>query len=85
MPQIIITAESPEKGSAVLHRERVTASDFESRHFAEQLLERIDWAVKDASDSERKAARDLGATAREERAGAQDGSEQLEHVLVGLA
>jgi hypothetical protein len=33
-------------------RERVTVSDFESRHFADQLVERLGWAVSDADDVE---------------------------------
>lgn len=54
MPQIIVTADRggdrPE-GSVML-RERINASDFESNHFAAQLVERLGWAVGDAHDAE---------------------------------
>jgi hypothetical protein len=33
--------------------ERVTVSDFESQHFQSQLVERLGWAVGDATDVER--------------------------------
>jgi hypothetical protein len=50
MPQIIVVADTPgESGAAlVTFRERVTERDFESRHFATQLAERLGWAVGDA-------------------------------------
>lgn len=56
MPQIIVTAKPAElQGEeAVMLRERVTVSDFESQHFADQLVERIGWAVSDADDVEHK-------------------------------
>jgi hypothetical protein len=85
MPQIIITAEPGEDRATVLHKERVTAADFESRHFAQQLLERIDWAVKDAADREREAAQELGADARRDRPAKDESAAPLEQVLVGLA
>ena len=52
MPQIIVTAD---RGAglgegAVTLRERVNAADFESPHFARQLVERLGWAVEDAAD-----------------------------------
>ena len=55
MPQIIVTAD---RGAAfgegaVTLRERVTATDFESEHFANQLVERLGWAVGDAHEAER--------------------------------
>jgi hypothetical protein len=54
MPQIIVTAKPPgaEGEEAVMLRERVTVADFESRHFANQLVERLGWAVSDADDVE---------------------------------
>jgi hypothetical protein len=54
MPQIIVTAkpQGREGQEAVMLRERVTVSDFESRHFADQLVERLGWAVSDADDVE---------------------------------
>jgi hypothetical protein len=33
-------------------RERVNVADFESDHFAAQLVERLGWAVSDADDAE---------------------------------
>jgi hypothetical protein len=54
MPHIIVTAsgdDHPTEGP-VMFRERVTASDFESQHFAAQLVERLGWAVSDAHDAE---------------------------------
>ena len=55
MPQIIVTAD---RGAAfgqgaVTHRERVSVADFESEHFASQLVERLGWAVGDADEVER--------------------------------
>lgn len=58
MPQIIVTADrTAEDGTAaVMFRERVSARDLESDHFAHQLLERVGWAVGDAHDADRQAA-----------------------------
>jgi hypothetical protein len=58
MPQIIVTAKAPggETEEAVMLRERVTVADFESRHFADQLVERLGWAVCDADDMEQAPA-----------------------------
>ena len=33
-------------------RERVNVADFESDHFATQLVERLGWAVSDADEAE---------------------------------
>ena len=60
LPQIIVTADRG--GSfgegAITFRERVNVEDFESRHFADQLVERIGWAVGDADEVERVDHRD---------------------------
>jgi hypothetical protein len=50
MPQIIVMADgtADQRDELVMFRERVNVSDFESRHFATQLLERLGWAVSDA-------------------------------------
>ncbi len=53
MPQIIVTADRDE--APVMLRERVNQTDFESRHFAAQLVERLGWAVSDAHDAEHGA------------------------------
>jgi hypothetical protein len=51
MPQIIVAAD---RGAAfgegaVTLRETINVEDFESRHFAAQLVERLGWAVEDAN------------------------------------
>jgi hypothetical protein len=58
MPQIVVTAKPAElQGEdAVMLREQVSVSDFESQHFANQLVQRIGWAVSDASDVEHQPA-----------------------------
>jgi hypothetical protein len=50
LPQIIVTADKLSDGREppVMFRERVNVSDFESDHFATQLVERLGWAVGDA-------------------------------------
>ncbi|HTX12245.1 MAG TPA: hypothetical protein VME22_26750 [Solirubrobacteraceae bacterium] len=58
MPQIIVAAD---RGAAfgegaVTFRETVNVADFESQHFATQLVERIGWAVEDADQVERVSA-----------------------------
>jgi hypothetical protein len=55
MPQIIVMADrSRGRGEeAVMLKERVNVADFESDHFAAQLVERLGWAVSDAHDVER--------------------------------
>lgn len=55
MPQIIVAAD---RGAgfgegAVTFRERINVADFESQHFAAQLVERLGWAVEDADRAER--------------------------------
>jgi len=56
MPQIIVTADKTEDRdeAAVMLRERVNVTDFESDHFASQLVERLGWAVGDAAEAERR-------------------------------
>ena len=54
MPQIIVAAD---RGAAfgegaVTFRETVNVADFESQHFASQLVERLGWAVEDADQAE---------------------------------
>ena len=55
MPQIIVTAdeETRQAETSVMLRERVNVSDFESERFAANLIERLGWAVVDATDVER--------------------------------
>jgi hypothetical protein len=52
MPHILVTADKGE--DAVMLRERVNVADFESEHFAAQLVERLGWAVGDADQAERR-------------------------------
>ena len=52
MPHIIVTADHGD--GAVMLRERVNVADFESDHFAAQLVERLGWAVGDAAMAERE-------------------------------
>ncbi len=55
MPQIIVTADasSDREDRPIMLRERINVSDFESDHFAAQLVERLGWAVSDADALER--------------------------------
>jgi hypothetical protein len=57
MPQIIVTADrTDDRGEEpVMLRERVNVTDFESDHFAAQLVERVGWAVSDAAEVEQQA------------------------------
>ncbi len=74
MPQIIVAAD---RGAAfgegaVTFRERVSVADFESEHFAAQLVERLGWAVEDADRAESPSVAPTGSAeqleqAREER------------------
>ncbi len=59
MPQIIVTADQTnDRGEgAVMLRERVNLADFESDHFAAQLVERLGWAVSDAHEIEQEPQR----------------------------
>jgi hypothetical protein len=55
MPQIIVAADRGAAfgDGAVTFRETVSVADFESQHFATQLVERLGWAVEDADQAER--------------------------------
>jgi hypothetical protein len=53
MPEIIVTARHDARdGHAVMLRERINAADFESERFAANLVERLGWAVVDATEAE---------------------------------
>jgi hypothetical protein len=56
VPHITVTANrSSDRGNgSVMLRERVSVADFESDHFAAQLVERLGWAVSDADEVESK-------------------------------
>jgi hypothetical protein len=56
MPQIIVTAGAAgglDRATMTL-RERVSAADFESERFLANLLERLGWAVEDATVAEQR-------------------------------
>jgi hypothetical protein len=79
MPQIIVAAD---RGAAfgqgvVTLREGVTVADFESEHFASQLVERLGWAVEDADQLERTPG-DAENTAEEPEPARQQGGEGRE-------
>ena len=59
MPQIIVTADAlaDDAEPPIMFRERVSVSDFESDHFAAQLVERLGWAVGDADEINRRSRR----------------------------
>ena len=54
MPQIIVTADHGQEREqdGIMLRERVNAADFESERFAANLIERLGWAVVDATEVE---------------------------------
>ena len=62
MPRIIVTADPGEKlgrlpqQTPVLLEERVDTIHLSDEHAAQQLIERVGWAVADAEDAERVAA-----------------------------
>jgi hypothetical protein len=55
MPQILIVTDSPQAAGTVVYRERIVSTDLESDHFSGQLVERVGWAVQDASEVEHRA------------------------------
>lgn len=52
VPQIIVTADHGQEQDGIMLRERVNAADFESERFAANLIERLGWAVVDATEVE---------------------------------
>ncbi len=55
MPQILVVTDSADvDASNVVYRERVSIADLRSAHFSDQLVERVGWAVGDASNLERE-------------------------------
>ena len=60
VPQIIVKADqsSDREEGAVMLREHVNVANFESDHFAAQLVERLGWAVSDAHEAEQKPTPD---------------------------
>jgi hypothetical protein len=49
MPRVIVTTETAdERTNAVVHDERVLASNLDNEHSSAQLIERVGWALQDA-------------------------------------
>jgi hypothetical protein len=73
MPQIIVIADNTTDDGEppIMLRERVSVSDFESQHFATQLVERIGWAVGDAAAVSQRPIR-AAARGRARRRGVQE-------------
>jgi hypothetical protein len=59
MPQILVVTDPHSDDETVVYRERISATDLESKHFSGQLVERVGWAVSDASALERSHGRRL--------------------------
>jgi len=56
MPQILVVTDSVDtSGGTVVYRERISIADLSSDHFSGQLVERVGWAVGDASNLERES------------------------------
>jgi hypothetical protein len=57
MPRIIVTTDptDPREEPPVLFEERVYSLHLCDDHAAEQLIERLAWAVSDAEDTQRQA------------------------------
>lgn len=58
MPQILVVTDSPQSAGEVVYKERIATTDLESAHFSGQLVERVGWALRDADELERQAARE---------------------------
>jgi len=59
MPRIIVLAEpadGPAGGIEITYEERVREEHLTSRHHSDQLVERLQWAVRDAEEAERRDA-----------------------------
>jgi hypothetical protein len=64
MAQILIVTDSPDGHGEVVYRERLGSVHLESAHFGSQLVERVNWAVRDAQDLERRRRQDRQAPRR---------------------
>jgi hypothetical protein len=76
MPQIIVAADRRAAfgEGAVTFRERVNVADFESAHFANQLVERLGWAVEDADQMEQIPSEAAGGPKAERSRANADGA-----------
>lgn len=58
MPEIIVTASEPgERGLVEIHRERIGPENVETDTSTQQLIERIGWALSDATEVEQEQPR----------------------------
>lgn len=57
VPQILIVTDSSRNAGEVVYRERVAASELDFAHFSAQLVERLGWALGDATTLERREER----------------------------
>jgi hypothetical protein len=49
MPRLIVTAETgKDRDNAIVHDERVLATNLDNDHSSAQLIERVWWALEDA-------------------------------------
>jgi hypothetical protein len=55
MPQILIVTDSPGNAGEVVYRESVSAVHLATEHSGGQLVERLAWALDDATLAERRA------------------------------
>jgi hypothetical protein len=53
VPRIVVVSEVAGSDPQVLWSERIDVPNLESKHFRDQLTERIEWAVADAQHVER--------------------------------
>ena len=57
MPRLIVTTETgEERTNAIVHDERVLASNLDNDHSSAQLIERVGWALEDAEQLESEHA-----------------------------
>lgn len=68
MPQLLVVTDLPEAGGKVVYRERIVSSDFESRHFTDQLTERVGWALRDANEATKRDEEPAGREEQDEPA-----------------
>jgi hypothetical protein len=49
MPRLIVTAETRnDRDDAIMHDERLLATNLDNEHSSAQLIERVGWALEDA-------------------------------------
>jgi hypothetical protein len=55
MAQILVLTDTPGQDPQMIHSEHLDPVHLESTHSADQLIERVTWAVRDAEQAERRA------------------------------